>query len=231
MAQGKKRSKKFGSVKARSTTKPRLSGCAMKVVDTAVEALGITTCTTMTTVPATPTTQRELLCNALIEGSGTYNRVGRVVCGKSLDLTIRIGATATITKPHSIRICCFVDMQANGTQAAWSDLFGNLSAGGTQTNGVLARANLQNSDRFKILWDHVIYDPLRVTGSGTGSDGARFLLRKKIMLRNLETRYKATAGTYADITTGSIWVFIAEVGSVADNAYLVDMASRYTFTD
>ena len=180
-----------------------------KDVATTSSTLGVAAATFTTPGPT-------FLLNGLVPGSGADQRIGRRCTIKSL----YIRATAALA-PTTIRGCCVrfmvvYDKQANATAPAVTDILA--------TDSFYSPNNLSNRDRFVVLVDHVT-DAVETNANYL----VAFTIYKKL---NLETMFNAgTAGTIADITSGSLYVLAAQNGDAAIAAPVVTWYSRIRYSD
>jgi len=156
------------------------------------------------------------LLNGVAPGSGATDRIGRKLVMKSMYMraTVRAGTGSAGSGP--IRCIIFYDKQSNGAAPAATDLL--------LANEFNSQNNLSNRDRFVVLSDEIT-EPV-----GTQIEQARaHVVYKKI---NLETVFNAgTAGTIADITSGSVYAMFAQSSDIITVAAQVVYRVRIRFTD
>jgi len=155
------------------------------------------------------------LLNGCVPGSAATERIGRKFTMKSLLIRYRMNLGATSTGGCQMRILIVYDKQANATAPAITDIL--LADAFDSPN------NLSNRDRFVTITD-IITDNISVQGNYSVC-GVNY---KSV---NLETMFNAgNAGTIGDITSGSIYLFIANSGSlgVANGASSFRTRVRYT---
>ena len=115
-----------------------------------------------------------------------------------------------------MRIIVVYDKQANAVAPAITDVL--------TVDSFIGQNNLNNRDRFVILCD-VISDPISVNANGSVAG----TIYKKI---NLETMFNAgTAGTIGDITSGSIYLFVAQTANIGTANPVFNWRSRIRFQD
>lgn len=206
------------------------------------DTTGVFPFTTMVSAPTFIT------LNAVPEGAGANNRVGRRINMKSLQIRVNPSELDTLVLPASTN--CFVwrvvivyDSQANGAMPAMTDIFAGTLFAGTNAGDIHAPVNLNNRDRFLILRDKLYtYNFESGEGFGTADGGmvgyinrAPWVLRAFIKLNGLETTYSATSAvatqlTAASITTGSLLVGI-QCGSITyDGVYTAATGVRHRVT-
>lgn len=184
-------------------------GPEIKFVDTSQNAVG-----TLNTNFAAPAASN--LINGLAEGVTATSRNGRKIVMKSVYVrwTFQLASTSIGGAAH--RILVVYDKQANAALPLIGDIL--TSNDFNQTN------NLSNRDRFVTIAD-VMVDPISANGEFARSG----VIYKKI---NLETMFNATSGgTIADITTGSMFIIVAQSGTIATTASTFLARTRVRFTD
>lgn len=187
------------------------SGSERKFTDVAgtATALGLAAATFTTPGPT-------FLLNGLVPDSTATGRIGRQVVLKSVYLRYRYTMAATSTNGSPMRLIIVYDKQANAQAPAVTDVL--LSDSFTSPN------NLSNRDRFVILADHVA-EPI----SAQNNFCVAGEIYKKI---NLEVNFNpGTAGTIGDITSGSVYLLMAQAGGIGTAAPTVDWRCRIRYTD
>lgn len=156
------------------------------------------------------------LLNGLVPGSGANNRIGRKIVMKSVLIRYSVSLQATTTGGGTARIMLVYDKQANAAAPGVTDLL--LSNTFTSPN------NISNKDRFVVLSDIITES---MSTQNNFSISGKFY--KKL---NLETMYNTgTAGTIADITTGSLYVFLGNNGGFSVAQPQITYETRIRFTD
>lgn len=179
------------------------------------------------------------LINGIVPGTAEHQRLGRKVTMKSLKLrcAIQLISGTTPTADDLLRFLVVYDRQSNAAAPTFSDVIASVDAAGNVSNGPWDARNESNRGRFLILRDKQFH------GQATASDtAARMGLQTQnalnptdwvdyIKLKNLEINFNTgTAGTVADITTGSIYVMCAGASAAADNQFQLRMTSRLYFS-
>lgn len=144
-------------------------------------------------------------------GDDAVSRDGRKIMMTSC---VSKGQTTSATLGTYPRYAIVYDASPNGILPSATDIF-------TATDAV-AQVNLNNRNRFKILWDNhaglgMGRDPFQFTG-GTGTS-ATYIWHDTIKLRDLITIYKDTgSGTMAGTATGALYAVFLGTGSVTGAA-------------
>lgn len=135
--------------------------------------------------------------SALTQGTADGQRIGDQIKVTNLQLRYSIFHNAAFAGTIRWRIIMFVDTQANGVLPAWSDVLEGGAASMESFN------NSVNARRFIKLYDRVKY----TNPTGTGNNEINYTVNKSIP-KGIKVEYKTNAGTYADITTNSIWLMV-----------------------
>lgn len=162
------------------------------------------------------------LLNAVATGTDFTNRIGRKVCWKSVLIQGHTSPTANIAAGCYGRIMIIYDSQPNGALPSATDVL--------LSNAPNSPMNLNNRDRFKILWDkRVTAGAYNVTASTAVADRTVTEVRKYKKI-NLETIFDGTTAAIADIQSGSI--FMLTTGSAtAGNGLTLNCTVRMRFND
>jgi len=165
---------------------------------------------------ASLTTPQVILLNGLAQGTTVNTRIGNRVT-----FTVAQGRMSfyynTTTSAPTVRCMLVWDSQANSATATLAEVLQN-SGGGTN---FLSPNNLNNRDRFKVLWDK--------SYQLNDQDGQRKTVKfyKKI---KMVTTYDGTTAGFGDISTGSLHMYIMSSESGATFP-LVDYYFRVRFID
>jgi len=151
-----------------------------------------------------------LLLNGCIAGSQNYNRIGRKINLKSLQIHGDFINHDTTTIAVKARMLIVFDKQSNGAAPGFADIITSQDITGATSSTVNDMVNLNNRDRFEIIRDtFVTLGPIDTTA--TQSYASAPLIQSVdtyIKLGNRETVYNAgTAGTVGDIQSGALYVF------------------------
>jgi len=155
------------------------------------------------------------LLNGIATGSAATDRIGRKVVIKSLLIRWRAYLQSSSLGGSPIRILIVYDKQANATAPAITDIL--------LTDSFTAQNNLSNRDRFVTLSDFIT-EPLSVQDCWSRAG----VIYKKL---NLEVMFNATGtDTIGDITSGSIYMFVAQTSavSVAEIDFAANTRIRYS---
>lgn len=157
------------------------------------------------------------LLNACIAGPLATNRVGRKIKMENLFIRWTFNMAATSTGGSPFRILIVYDRQTNITAPAITDIL--------LADDFSSPMNLSNRDRFVIIMDKLT-QPIGtvITPAISG--------KKFINLRGLEVMYNTTeGGTVADITTGGVFIFVAQTGAIGTAAPNFFARVRIKFSD
>jgi len=177
-------------------------------------------------------TQLQLL-NGCIPGSQNYNRIGRKIFMRSLQIRGAVNLTDTTAGLNVVfRMVIVYDKQSNGSAPTWANIFTSQNIAGTTASDVYAMVNLDNRDRFVILRDKLfVPGAIDNTATQTYAMGPGVIVMNEYIPIKLETIYNAgTAGTIGDITSGSLYCFW--ISNANNNAGVTaSVAFRMRFED
>lgn len=233
--------KSYISKKMRYNTNPLQQGIRKitKGVDTPI----VPTASPLVTNMSTSDNVRVL--NLIQAGTGSWNRIGRIISMKSLRLRLKVICTyeaTTASKARQIRFLVIYDRQPNGTLPIKSDILQYKNQGGVENgtwNGFLSYDNMQ---RFRILRDETIsfdYPASRLFDS-SGTPSAPHVTVEKvsdmyIKLPNLVTNYKAESSPAAisDISTGALYLMMVTDSDItgAPRLDIEEAYARLRYTD
>lgn len=158
--------------------------------------------------------------NATTTGAGFWNRIGRKILMKSLNLKLRIvpntdeDASSGLEEDW-ITVMIVYDKQTNGLLPVNGDILQSVNSTGAGTTLSTSDINLNNRERFVILRRYY-FNMTTYTWNGT-SFGAPmlqdptqpFTINDYIKLNKLPTIYKSESSppTIGDISTGSLLLF------------------------
>ena len=166
------------------------------------------------------------LLNGIQEGVGSWNRIGRYIWNKSIELDLVLGwensysATDTgITAATWIRCLLVWDKQPNNsTIPTFETIFGQTDQAGVETSSTTDHLRYDNMFRFKVLMDETINPTMTnattstVVNPATGglTTATQIKYHKYIKLGNKMTNFSGTANpvTNTNISTGSLYLII-----------------------
>lgn len=155
-------------------------------------------------------TQLQLL-NGVAPGTNINNRIGRKLSLKSLQIRGVVAFTDNTTaNPSFLRMVIVYDKQANAAAPTFANIMTSQDIAGTTETNAFSMVNLNNRDRFEVIRDKVIeMGVIDTTATQTFAvPPASATINEYIKLGNRETIYNAgTAGTVADIVSGSLFIF------------------------
>lgn len=173
--------------------------------------------------------------NTPVNGAELYQRVGRKIYMKSLQIRGFIQSSATSTNDLA-RMIVFFDAQPNTAGPAnLATLLQDSNAAAGQT--AISEINLTNRQRFKILRDKQFYLPSLTNTAGVLTNVGpqdqvmqALQFNEFIKLKGLETIYNGTnGGTVADITSGSLYVVFLSLNNT--NQWSAAWGSRLRYYD
>lgn len=176
------------------------------------------------------------LLNGVAQGTGAFNRIGRLTAGKYLevrwngDLLAAIMPTFNPSQPVKNRVMVVIDHQANGATPQYTDVVESVPASGQSnaTSTPYSLQNMANKARFTILRDEIFHSGCFNNAAGITAGGvltpdvfSGHTRTWKIDLKGLKTTYKSVNGGISDIATNAIWlVFISDYAGAGQNLSL-----------
>lgn len=163
------------------------------------------------------TTGAVSLLNGCQRGTDYVERIGRELRLRSVDVLLTAQVTSATGVDQIHRYLLVFDKQPNGVALTLADVL--------STPSVDAQLNLNNESRFRILAD----ERYHLNASGEPGSQKAVHIAQRLALR---VRFNSgTAGTVADIATGSL--YLITIGSIAAGATAGTLSgrSRVRFTD
>lgn len=174
-----------------------------------------------------------LLLNGCIAGSQNYQRIGRKIHLKSLQIRGLLLPADDTTQDQQIRMLVVYDKQANGAAPTYGDVIKSQNIAGTTSSSHMDMVNLDNRDRFEIIRDRTWAIAKRDTTATSAFSGSptTICVEEFVRLQDRETIYNAgTAGTVGDIQSGSLYFFVISNNANASGTNF-DIAFRTRFID
>lgn len=149
-----------------------------------------------------------ILANGCIAGSQNFNRIGRKISLKSLQIRGFLQPTDFSTNATLARMLVIFDKQANGAAPTFANIVTSQNIAGTTSSVVTDMVNLDNRDRFEVIRDKMfVLGRSNNTATQTSDTAFPLIVEEYIKLGNREVVYNAgTAGTVGDIQSGSLYV-------------------------
>lgn len=171
------------------------------------------------------------LLNGCVPGSQNFNRIGRKIQLKSLQVRGYFVASDATVANTMARMIIVYDKQPNGAAPTWANIVTSQNISGTTSSTVNDMINLDNRDRFEIIRDHVCTLASKNDTATQSYSGSPTILHLNefIKLGKRETVYNAgTAGTIGDITSGSLYVFFISSEAFANGcAFIGSFRTRF----
>lgn len=164
--------------------------------------------------------------NAVTAGAGFWNRIGRKIEMKSIEMrgTISTGNNSLLVSkifdPQFLRFMIVYDKQPNGAIPVTSDILLDYSSTGGTTTLSSSGINLNNRDRFVILRDKKMVTPWLKTDPTTAgvidgeyqTDQCNWCptIHMYVPLKGIITQFKSDTSppTIGDIATGALYLFL-----------------------
>lgn len=163
----------------------------LKVVDTAL------------TTTIVPTTATITLLNGIATGTDYVNRIGRKILIKSILFRATVIPNTSNNTPAGdvTRHMLLYDSQANGAAPAIGDILQNSSINDPM--------NLNNRDRFKVIFDKFVTMAAAQYSTGTLTAGSPTAKQVTVYKRcNLEQIFNNTGSSVTSIQTGALYYVV-----------------------
>lgn len=165
-------SKKRYSARSGSKFPSTRNSVAIRGLGTRPELKAVDT-TTATAYPAL-STQQILVPNNIVPGTGQWNRIGKKVSMKSLELRWAwmmnpIAAPTNPTPTVTARMAIVYDRQPTGAAPAPSDLWQGVAVNSATSTTVYSPKNQFNTERFLFLVDRIFQMPGNYGIAGHGN--------------------------------------------------------------
>lgn len=187
------------------------------------------------------------ILNAIAPGSSYFNRVGRRIEMKSLQMKGWLKPIPAQDSPvtQTGRIIIVYDRQTNGAAPVYADVIKSQGAILTSTSSEIKDfINLDNRDRFQIIRDiefclpscdraansDVTIQGVSTHGNGTGE---AFQFNEFIKLKGLVTQYKADSANpvVGDVATGGLFILSRGNAAAGGEGWLAELSFRLRYKD
>lgn len=172
-----------------------------------------------------PTAGEIFFLNPLQAGTGITDRIGRKCMMKSLLLRLGLYPSTTNSAPSGTIVRALIVYDAQN----------NSSAAGPNVSDILMTAtwdssmNLDNRERFKILWEKMFTVAATTYTTGALSAGSpRPIAYEKWRKMNLPVIFSGVGAGTADIATGAVYMLL--IANI-NNTVVRDWRTRIRFTD
>jgi hypothetical protein len=190
--------------------------------------------------------------NLIAAGSSFFNRIGRRIELRSIDICFQIqniSGVSRLVPADLLRIMVVYDRQTNGALPSISDIIQDTDSNANNLTNSMSGPNLNNRDRFMVLFDKRVQLPVTVLSTGSGvtfpfpnsTGGANTkdfgfgVHRYYRKLPKLITQYKADSTTpvIGDIATGGVYIFTlcTQNASGSEGFYIINWHSRIRYSD
>lgn len=188
-------------------------------------------------VSAADTTGAFVLLNGMVRGTdASANRIGRKILVKQILIKGSVAtnlannfAAGGVCGGQDVRMIVFVDRDSNGVAPLVTDVL--------VTSSSLSHYNLDNRDRFKILYDKM-YWLAQASNTAAGGNVAAAASPQGFTIDvdipcNIVTIYNSNVnGNATDIQSGAIWILtVGSSAASSTNAAGYDLSTRIRFTD
>lgn len=168
-----------------------------------------------------------VLLNGIAQGDEVNARDGRQITVKSIGLRALFTGEDGSTDQNAVRCLIVLDRSSNGTIPLYRDVIDWIDSGSTDVGGPTAFMNLNNRQRFKILFDSFFPFP----GGGNGASQFPSVINKYITTQ-IVTTFNGTGGTAAAVSTNAIWLIMVDTKAIVTTVGAkVNYTARVRYTD
>ena len=187
----------------------------LKTIDTGPTTTNVTSTATLT------------LLNGVATGTDYTNRIGRKIRMRNLYIRYWMAPEDNTCNDNVVRCMIVYDNQTNGAAPNITDILNSSS--------VVEQLNLNNRDRFKVLWDKLfILGAVSNIATQAFSNGHNTYSGKKFIKLPLkgamEALFGGTGSTVGSIQTGSIYLVLLAVATAGGSANF-QYTTRIRFED
>lgn len=170
------------------------------------------------------------LVNGVALGSDNFNRIGRKVFMKSLQVRGSIRPSTTPTVSEYMRCFVVYDRQTNGAAPAYADIMSMTTSAGATSATSESLPNEANKNRFVILKDYQ-FDFSGTPGNNMTTNDTQ-VINWFIPLKNCVTHYLGTTAAVGSMTTGSLYfVTISRALAIGATEWQFTGAFRLRYTE
>lgn len=214
----------------------------IKSVDTSI--------VTAAKMSATPTGNADIFCVTLVaEGTADYQRVGRYIYPKAIQLA---GVIGFVTEPDSsnqnwpetVRMCLVWDKSPDGVIPSFETMFQQIdAAGSTAGSDIFDKINPREKSRFKILrnWTvsaappgNSLADQGGILQKTTTRQHIAFDTYVPLTKKGLEIQFNASTASIASVVSGAayiVWRATNLGGGLVNYANVHSAHARFTYSD
>lgn len=188
------------------------------------------------------TTNGTKLLNGILEGNSSTTRVGQEIQATSLAVKLNVYYAPIVVQqdPQRVRIMIVWDNQPNGGVPTLGGIPSTNSILDTTTitDMTLAPYNRATSERFRMVYDNMIFFPptqlstsavSAILGGVGDSKTGLFILNKKFRLSR-KIKYNSAGNTIADISTNSLFIYVF-TNFLSNTSITTTYGIRFNFKD
>jgi len=164
------------------------------------------------------------------QGTGDTERIGNKIIIKNINVRFRFKLNNAVNRGSAFRMMLVQDLQCNGTEATEADLldgyYDEADPPVFQPPGLQSFRNLDNDERFKVLYDKFTTLNHDLVTSGGASDQAQSPVKKINKKCNIQINYNNTTGALSEIRSNNLFLFI--FSDLEDGTVIIDARLKYT---
>lgn len=146
--------------------------------------------------------------NTICLGPGQSQRVGNTIVMHKLSIQLVAAVINNLFDLFTtIRLSIVYDVAPNGSYPAFTDIFNtSTSMGVAQPSNFYDPININNEDRFIVIWDKYMIINEMVYGNPS-----QYIINKDINMFKLQTKYQASNCNIGDLTRGATYVVAGQL--------------------
>lgn len=182
-------------------------------------------------VSTTNTNDSSFVLNLVAPGTGSWNRIGRVISSKSIRIKgtyiLEMDKSTNTLDGNTLRAVVVWDKQPCGSSVpTFQDIFGTTTQAGSEGSHFLAPPAFDNMNRFRVLHDRTytanpsVDPPANTTSTNVFYEIA---VDEYLPLKNLVTNYSGQSDpqTISDISSGALYIFFRASKNVTQSRWLI----------
>lgn len=155
--------------------------------------------------------------NVTSNGVSRYQRIGSRIIMKKLMVRGVVQQGSTTNSQQGLRVAIVYDVQSNGANAIYSDMFGGIDQSGATFSDTFSPLKYENDDRFILLDDQQLWLPdTRAAATNNNMLDTRFsqLNIQKIIHLNVSSVY--APGATQTAKSGNLMLVLQNQGVTTD---------------
>lgn len=180
------------------------------------------------------TTSQIQLINAIAVGADGFNRIGKRVTGKYVEIRASFQSLGIVNTSgmDTVHVALVYDRQNQGVTPSYGEIFTGVNNAGGSIAGFYAPQNPNNMERFMVLHrSYHVLSPQTFTFPQTPHGGS-LVINKRVNLKNLNTSFSTSGATASDISGGSLYIcWVSSTNVSSSSTWQLYACTRYAYCD